>query len=405
METDPLITEVVRKSDVQIEKFVCDTRAKSFFVSEPHKNMITTIAAGIMMIPPAIMLVGALPVIALLSIPGLSLLCYKRPLQVSKNVKSPSSTRRKRAVITGGSSGIGLCVAEECVKEGFDEVVLIARNLEKLNKAKEQLKSLLLAKESDQRTCRIEAYSVDVAKESELKAAADKIFCNDKAKEDSTFTCLFCVAGTTYPEYFSKIPSEKFAHILQTNQLGSIFTVKAFLPKMTTGTIQFTSSMAGQVGTFGYTAYSPTKFALRGFAEALHMELVRRPISVCVAYPPDTDTPGFEQESLTKPAETKLISEEGGLAKPHDIARTMVSEACKINPRFSIYFSFDGWMLSALTAGFSPVTSSFEAVPQVAGMCLFRVISLFYLKQWTDMIRSHSEEDSKDADETKTSDK
>lgn len=48
------------------------------------------------------------------------------------------------------------------------------------------------------------------------------------------------------------------------------------------GRIMFVSSQAGQIGLFGYTAYSPTKFALRGLAESLQMEVsflrLQRPI-------------------------------------------------------------------------------------------------------------------------------
>ena len=372
--------------------------------------LLSAIAAGVLLIPSVLVMVCTIPIIALLSLPGLALLCYRRPESSSaKNGKSDMKQRR-RAIITGGSSGIGLAVAEECIQQGFDEVILLARNVENLNKAKEQLKTQLIHNSNDiknhqstktTKTTRIEAISVDISKPDELQKAASQIYQTDNNNkkegktgddhEDRTFTCLFCVAGTAYPEYFSKLPATTFASLVQTNQLGTIYTVQAFLPHMTTGTILFTSSLAGQVGTFGFTAYSPTKFAIRGFAEALHMELVRRPISVCVAYPPDTDTPGFEKENLTKPIETKLISEEVALAKPKDIARPMVQEACKENPNFSLYFNVDAWMLSALTAGMGPVTSLFAVTSQVAGMGLFRVISLFYLKAWAAMIRQHGQ--------------
>jgi hypothetical protein len=123
------------------------------------------------------------------------------------------------------------------------------------------------------------------------------------------------------------------------------------------------------------------------------------PISVCVAYPPDTDTPGLEQENLTKPKETHLISEDGGLAKPEDVGRKMVMEAVKPNPPFSIYFNLDAWMLSNLTAGMGPSSAVGDTVVQIAAMGLFRVISLFYLNAWWGMLRNfHSKEAiSKDA--------
>jgi short-subunit dehydrogenase len=68
------------------------------------------------------------------------------------------------------------------------------------------------------------------------------------------------------------------------------------------------SSVAGQVGVFGYTAYSASKFALTGFAQCLQMELKRDNVYVSLLFPPDTDTPMFVEENKIKPAETKEIS-------------------------------------------------------------------------------------------------
>ena len=110
------------------------------------------------------------------------------------------------------------------------------------------------------------------------------------------------------------------------------------------GRIAFVSSAAGQVGIFGYTGYSASKFALLGLAQALQMELnpyvaasgrvpgvarVRRcpltrvcvllgryNIAVSLAFPPDTNTPMLEQEDVTKPAETKEIAGTVSLLEP-----------------------------------------------------------------------------------------
>jgi NAD(P)-dependent dehydrogenase (short-subunit alcohol dehydrogenase family) len=55
---------------------------------------------------------------------------------------------------------------------------------------------------------------------------------------------------------------------------------------------------AGQIGIWGYTAYAPTKYALRGVAEALQMEVDPYNIRVTVVYPPNTDTEGFKVRDL-----------------------------------------------------------------------------------------------------------
>lgn len=70
---------------------------------------------------------------------------------------------------------------------------------------------------------------------------------------------------------------------LQANVLGSICPTRAVLPYMKdqrSGSIVFVSSQAGQVGIWGYSAYSASKFALRGLAQALQMEVLPDPFSL-----------------------------------------------------------------------------------------------------------------------------
>lgn len=65
--------------------------------------------------------------------------------------------------------------------------------------------------------------------------------------------------------------------MMDLNFLGGVNVTKAALKGMKDnngGRIVFISSQAGQVGVFGYTAYSASKFALRGFAESLQMEVL-----------------------------------------------------------------------------------------------------------------------------------
>lgn len=57
------------------------------------------------------------------------------------------------------------------------------------------------------------------------------------------------------------------------------------------------------------------------------MELVGTNVRLMLAFPPDTDTPGFKTEELTKPKETKLISESGGLQSPEDVGKKMLQDA------------------------------------------------------------------------------
>ena len=80
----------------------------------------------------------------------------------------------------------------------------------------------------------------------------------------------------------------------------------------------------------------------------------------------------------------------------------MVASAFAKNPKFQVYFSFEGWMLTNLTAGMSPVSNLADAVTQIALSGVFRFISLFYLNDFWRIIRGYKpKSDNGKKDETK----
>lgn len=168
--------------------------------------------------------------------------------------------------------------------------------------------------------------------------------------------------------------------MINTNYLASVFTSHAVVEKMKQrrkGHLVFVSSIGGQFGIFGFTAYSPSKFAVRGFAETLFMEVKPYNIAVSVAFPPDTDTPGFENENKNKPEETHLISSSGGLFTPEQVASNMVIGIK--DRRFIISCGFDGYVVSTLTAGLAPISSLMGLLTQVILMGPLRFVLAFYL--------------------------
>ncbi|KAK2490850.1 hypothetical protein MC885_001267, partial [Smutsia gigantea] len=176
--------------------------------------------------------------------------------------------------------------------------------------------------------------------------------------------------------------------LMSVNYLGSVYPSRAVITTMKerrVGRIVFVSSQAGQLGLFGFTAYSSSKFAIRGLAEALQMEVKPYNVYVTVAYPPDTDTPGFAEENKTKPLETRLISETTSVCKPEQVAKQIVKDAIQGN--FNSSIGSDGYMLSSLTCGMAPVTSITEGLQQVVTMGLFRTIALFYLGSFDSIVR------------------
>uniref|UniRef100_A0A8C2Q3Q0 3-dehydrosphinganine reductase n=1 Tax=Cyprinus carpio TaxID=7962 RepID=A0A8C2Q3Q0_CYPCA len=282
----------------------------------------------------------------------------------------PLKLNGAHVVVTGGSSGIGKCIAMECYKHGAF-ITLVARD---------EVCHTLYTLASKVVLC----ISVDVSKdynqvESVIKQAQEKL-----GPVDMLVNC----AGTSISGKFEEVEVDRFKKMMEVNYLGSVYPTRAVITTMKErrmGRIMFVSSQAGLIGLFGYTAYSPSKFALRGLAEALQMEMKPYNIYVTVAYPPDTDTPGFAEENKTKPLETKLISETAGVCQPEQVAKIVVKDAVQGN--FSSSFGPDGYMLSALTCGMSPVTSITEGLQQIVTMGLFRTIALFYLGSFDSIIR------------------
>jgi 3-dehydrosphinganine reductase len=187
-------------------------------------------------------------------------------------------------IITGGSSGIGLAVAQELVVRGA-RVSLIARNPKRLDKAKTVL-------QSGSNEAAVFTVSADVT---DHQAAAKAVA--DCEAHFGPVDALITSAGITRPGVFEELPIDEFEKQIRVNYLGTAYTVRAVVPgmkKRKNGRIVMVSSQAGQIGIYGYTAYSASKFALRGFAESLRMELAPHNVHVSVDYPPDTQTPQLD---------------------------------------------------------------------------------------------------------------
>lgn len=150
------------------------------------------------------------------------------------------------------------------------------------------------------------------------------------------------------------------------NVLGSVFVTKAVLPSMVrrkSGAIVFISSQAGQLGLYGYTAYSTSKYSLRGLAETLQMELKPHNVQVSVSFPPDTDTPQLQAELLLRDAIQTNLAAFGTVFEAKQIAKEVWSGVER--GVFQITHGLDGFLLGTVTAGVSPTHTVWDALTQV----------------------------------------
>lgn len=220
----------------------------------------------------------------------------------------------------GGSTGIGLAIAENMIREGAN-VILFARNESRLKDAVLQLSDVRY--KPDQ----IVDFEVLDAANHEHTEAVMQASVQRYGPPDGLINC----AGRAIPNYVDNISADQFDDTLKINLYSCRNTVHALLPhmKMKGGFIVNTASMAGVIGVYGYTDYSASKFAVIGYSEALRSELKVFNIQVSVLCPPDTDTPGFHYENKTKPEETHAISAGASLLTAGQVANIFMKELPK----------------------------------------------------------------------------
>lgn len=203
----------------------------------------------------------------------------------------------KHVVVTGGSSGIGLATAGLLAAREA-RLSLLARGADRLTAAAEELRAA---------GAQVDFRVLDVA-----DAAAVAAVLGELGPCDVLVHC----AGLARPGRFLELSDEVFREMIEVDYFGTVHVVRAVVPSMVArgaGSVVAVSSAAGLLGVYGYSAYGPAKFAVRGLMETLRAELRPHGIHVGVVFPPDVDTPQLAEENRWKPAETRAIS---GTVKP-----------------------------------------------------------------------------------------
>ena len=227
--------------------------------------------------------------------------------------------RGKTVLITGGSSGIGFALANALVQMDAT-IILLARDYENLKIAK----SSILDKHPK---AKVKIVAADVTDEDSCATLYEKFLRNHETPE-----ILINCAGVARPGYVEELPLNVYRWTMDIDYHGTVNLVKFLLPGMLergSGHIINVSSIAGVIGTFGYTAYCGAKFAVKGFSDALRSELKPKGIRVSVLYPPDTDTPQLAWENQYKPKETRAISGASKPISPDWVAQYTLREAAR----------------------------------------------------------------------------
>ncbi len=185
--------------------------------------------------------------------------------------------RERVVLITGASAGIGLASARAFVAEGA-RVIGLARSAERLAAIAVELGG----------PARFVAVPADVASGPSMEAAArrvlDEVGCPD---------VIVANAGIGLDALFQNTSDAALRSVFEVNVFGVFRTVRPFLPAMLrrgSGRIVIVSSVVGERGIPYYSAYSASKFALAGMADALRTELVGSGVSVGLVCPTTTES-------------------------------------------------------------------------------------------------------------------
>jgi NAD(P)-dependent dehydrogenase (short-subunit alcohol dehydrogenase family) len=183
----------------------------------------------------------------------------------------------KIAVITGGSSGIGLATAQRFVDEGA-YVFITGRRQSELDVAAKQIGKKV--------TC----VQGDVSNQNDL----DRLYETVK-QQKGRIDILFANAGVTEFAPLGRITETLFDKIFNVNVKGVLFTVQKALPLFqdSGGSIILNASIGGSKGYEGFSIFGATKAAIRSFARSWTADLKHRKIRVNAVSPGPIDTPMF----------------------------------------------------------------------------------------------------------------
>lgn len=214
-----------------------------------------------------------------------------------------------RAVITGGTTGIGYAAAQRLIKEGA-RVILTGQDQGRVDEAIARLGN------------RAKGFVARAERPEDAAALADFV-----KVEFGGLDVLFANAGVTWPAPFEDVDLESLQGQMAINFAGPLFAVQKLAPLMGEGaSVIFNTSNLNELGMPGMAVYSASKAALRSLARTLQAELGPKGIRVNTVAPGPVETPiygklGMPEEQLNAMAQQIVAKVPAGrFGKPEEIA-------------------------------------------------------------------------------------
>ncbi len=243
----------------------------------------------------------------------------------------------RRVFLVGGSEGIGRETALELCRRGA-HVVVAARRQGPLDETLAAMRPLA----GDRR---VGTFALDATDRDAVRASVPQV----EALLGGGVDVLILNLGAARPGYVTELEDAAFDAMIAVNYTAHANVARAYLPGMIArkkGDVCFVSSALGFMSMPGYSAYSASKFAVAGFAEALHVELRPHGVRVGVFYPGTTDTPGLVNENASKPKAVWLMESDSAFSRTHAppaVAKRLLAGV--ESGRFESFPGMDVWFI------------------------------------------------------------
>lgn len=181
-------------------------------------------------------------------------------------------------MITGGAGGIGLAIAARLVSAGC-ALALVDIRADRLQNARQRLPT---------GAAKLTVHPCDVGDLEQVSSVKGQIL-----DQHGKINILINSAGVSLSGPFAKCDLSDLHWVMQVNFWGVVHCCKVFLPSMITeehAQVVNVCSSFGLLGFAGKAGYSASKFAVRGFSEALRMELAETRVGITTVYPGPVQT-------------------------------------------------------------------------------------------------------------------
>lgn len=188
----------------------------------------------------------------------------------------------KKALITGGSEGLGLFLAKVLIERGC-QVNILARRADKLKAARDSINSVSL-----------KSFVCDVSNYDQVEKTVAEV---------GSIDILINNAGIWLEGLLAGVDPQAIKKVIDVNLTGMIYVTRAALPgmlKRNEGFILNVSSTSGLEARDGQTVYAASKWGVRGFTESLKLELAKTNVNVFGFYPGGMNTTLFKKAGFSK---------------------------------------------------------------------------------------------------------